>query len=152
MHARLTPRDSATTRVLARPGEERPFHRRRQPQQARAFAASLTAPGSALSLDELTADILHTDGAARADLSASLREGRFADELAIAAAAGDPARLGRAAGYLGYLQQLTIPSLCRGGVQLIAGAGHAPHQETPGTFTELLTSPYRYLGDQRYAL
>jgi hypothetical protein len=29
---------------------------------------------------------------------------------------------------------LTIPSLWRGEVQLIAGAGHAPHQETPGQF------------------
>ncbi len=39
---------------------------------------------------------------------------------------------------LGYLEQLSIPTLWRGGVQLIAGAGHAAHQEAPGRFTELL--------------
>jgi dienelactone hydrolase len=33
-----------------------------EPEQARAYAASFTAPGSALSLDEFTADIVHTDG------------------------------------------------------------------------------------------
>jgi len=39
---------------------------------------------------------------------------------------------------LGYLQQLSIPSLWRGRVQLIPGAGHAAHQEATATFTELL--------------
>jgi pimeloyl-ACP methyl ester carboxylesterase len=38
----------------------------------------------------------------------------------------------------GYLQQLSIPSLWRSRVQLIAGAGHAAHYEAPATFTDLL--------------
>jgi pimeloyl-ACP methyl ester carboxylesterase len=120
------------------------------PEQARAFAASWTAPGSALSLDEFTADILRTDGAARAGLSASLREGRFADEVAIAATLQRPLAILHGQGEqlvnLGYLQQLAIPGLWRGGVQLIAGAGHAPHQETPGTFTALLNQFITDLG------
>ena len=120
------------------------------PEEARAFAASWTAPGSALSLDELTADILRTDGAARAGLSASLREGRFADEVAIAATLQRPLAIlhGQEEQLvnLGYLQQLAIPGLWRGGVQLIAGAGHAPHQETPGKLTALLTQFITDLG------
>ena len=39
---------------------------------------------------------------------------------------------------LDYLRQLAIPSLWRGRVQLIPGAGHAPHQEAPGEFADLL--------------
>jgi pimeloyl-ACP methyl ester carboxylesterase len=39
---------------------------------------------------------------------------------------------------LGYLQQLSIPSLWRSRVQLIPGAGHAAHHEAPATFTGLL--------------
>ena len=37
-----------------------------------------------------------------------------------------------------YLRQLKIPSLWRGEIQLIPGAGHAPHQETPEQFAALL--------------
>jgi pimeloyl-ACP methyl ester carboxylesterase len=120
------------------------------PEQARAFAASFTAPGSALSLDEFTADILRTDGAARAGLFASLRGGRFADEVAIVAALQRPLVILHGQDEqlvnLGYLQELTISGLWRGGVQLVAGAGHAPHQETPGKFTELLTQFITDLG------
>jgi len=39
---------------------------------------------------------------------------------------------------LSYLQQLTIPALWRGRVQLIPAAGHAPHWETPSEFASLL--------------
>jgi pimeloyl-ACP methyl ester carboxylesterase len=120
------------------------------PEEARAYAASFTDPGSALSLDEFTADILRTDGAARAGLLASVGEGRFADQVAIAATMPRPLAILHGQGEqlvnLGYLQQLTIPSLWRGGVQLIAGAGHAPHQETPSKFTELLDQFINHLG------
>jgi pimeloyl-ACP methyl ester carboxylesterase len=88
--------------------------------------------------------------ARRAGLSASLREGRFADEVAIAAALPRPLAIlhGQEEQLvsLDYLQRLAIPGLWRGGVQLIAGAGHAPHQETPGKFTELLTQFLADLG------
>jgi pimeloyl-ACP methyl ester carboxylesterase len=109
---------------------------------ARSFAACFTTPGSTLSLDEFTADILATDGAARASMFASVGAGRFADELAIMAELRQPLAILHGEGEqlvnLDYIRGLTIPSLWRGEVQLIAGAGHAPHQETPVQFADLL--------------
>jgi pimeloyl-ACP methyl ester carboxylesterase len=111
-------------------------------EQARAFAASFTAPGSALSLDDFIADILRTDGAARAGLIASIGAGRFADEIAIVTALAQPLAILQGEGEqlvsLDYLRQLSIPGLWRGAVQVIPGAGHAPQQETPAAFAELL--------------
>ncbi len=37
-----------------------------------------------------------------------------------------------------YFNTLTMPSLWRGGVQVIPGAGHAPHWEQPEAFNALL--------------
>jgi len=109
---------------------------------ARSFAACFTAPGSTLPLDEFTADILATDGAARASMFASVRDGRFADQLAIIASLRQPLAIlhgeGEQLANLDYIRGLNIPSLWRGEVQLIAGAGHAPHQETPAQFADLL--------------
>ena len=102
------------------------------PELAHAYAASFTTEGSALPLDEFTADILRTDGAARAALFASVGEGKFTDELAIVEDLGRPLAILHGEGEqlvnLDYLQQLSIPSLWRSRVQLIAGAGHAAHQ------------------------
>jgi pimeloyl-ACP methyl ester carboxylesterase len=73
---------------------------------------------------------------------ASVREGRFADELAIIADLRQPLAIlhGEAEQMvnLNYIRGLAIPSLWRGEIQLIAGAGHAPHQERPLQFTDLL--------------
>lgn len=112
------------------------------PQDARAYAASFTAPGSTLSLDGFIADILATDGAARASLLASIGEGRFADELAIVAGLPQPLAILHGAGEqlvsFDYLDQITTNNLWRGEVLVIDGAGHAPHQETPERFASLL--------------
>jgi pimeloyl-ACP methyl ester carboxylesterase len=112
------------------------------PADARAYAFSFTAPGSTLPLDDFVADILATDGAARASLFASVGEGRFADEVAIAAKLRQPLAVLHGAGEqlvsLDYIRQLTIPTLWRGEVQVIQGAGHAPHREMPVQFAGLL--------------
>jgi pimeloyl-ACP methyl ester carboxylesterase len=106
------------------------------------YAASFTAPGSTLALDEFAADILATDGTARASLLASIGAGRFADEIAIVSSLRQPLAImhGEAEQLvsLDYLRQLTVPGLWRGEVQLITGAGHAPHRETPEQFASLL--------------
>ncbi len=111
--------------------------------EATSFAASFTAPGSALPASEFVPDILATDGAARAGLLASIGEGRFADEVAIAAGLRQPLAILHGSGEqlvsLDYLRKLTIPALWRGEVQVIPGVGHAPHQESPERFAALLT-------------
>ena len=103
----------------------------------------ITVPGSALAASEFVPDILATDGAAREGLAASISEGRFADQVAIAAGLRQPLAILHGSGEqlvnLDYLRTLTIPALWRGEVQLIPGAGHAAHQEAPERFTALLT-------------
>ena len=117
---------------------------------AEAYAAAFTAPGSALPASEFVPDILATDGAARAGLLASIGAGRFADQVAIAAGLRQPLAILHGADEqlvsLDYLRKLTIPALWRGAVQLIPGAGHAPHQETPQRFASLLTDFAAELG------
>jgi pimeloyl-ACP methyl ester carboxylesterase len=110
--------------------------------EAEAYAASFTAPDSALASSEFVPDILATDGAARAGLAASIGEGRYADQAAIAAGLRQPLAILQGAGEqlvsLDYLRRLTVPALWRGDVQLIPGAGHALHREMPQQFTAVL--------------
>ena len=118
--------------------------------EAAAYAASFTAPGSARPASTFVPDIRATAGAARAGLLASIGEGRFADEVAIAARLPQPLAILHGEREqlvsLDYLRTLTIPALWRGEVQLVPGAGHAPHQEVPRQFAELLTDFSASLG------
>lgn len=88
------------------------------------------------------ADILATDGAARGGLGASIAAGRFADEVAIVSKLAVPLAVLHGAGEqlvsLDYLRGLSIPTLWRGEVQLVDGAGHAPHLEQTAAFAALL--------------
>jgi len=120
------------------------------PEDARAYAASFTAPGSTISLESSVADILRTDGAARACLMASLGAGQAADEAAIAGSLAQPLAIlhgdQEQLVSLPFIQQLTIPSLWRGSVQVIPGTGHAPHLEDQAAFEALLTEFIADLG------
>lgn len=119
-------------------------------QDARTFAGSFTTAGSALPLDDFVTDILRTDGDARTGLLASVGAGRFTDQTAIVAALVRPLAILHGEGEqlvsLDYINKLMIPSLWRGAVQLIPGAGHAPHQEAPEAFTALLEAFIADLG------
>src|SRR5262249_52033615 len=109
---------------------------------AEQFATSFLAPGSTVPIAAFVADILATDGAARSGLLAGIGEGRFADEVAIVGAMERPIAVLQGAGEqlvsLDYLRTVPIPSLWHGEVQVLPGAGHAPHVETPKEFAELL--------------
>lgn len=111
-------------------------------EAARTYAASFLAPASTLSVAEFVADILATDGAARAGLMASLGEGRFIDEVAVVAGLTRPLAVlhgdGEQLVSLDYLRSLDMPTLWRGDVRVLAGSGHAPHEETPEEFAAVL--------------
>ncbi len=110
--------------------------------EARGFAAASLAPGSGVPLDDLVAEILATDGAARAGLYAGIGAGKFADEVALVQGLTVPVAVlhGEAEQLvsLDYLRKLDIPALWRGAVQVIPGAGHSPQLETPAEFAGLL--------------
>jgi pimeloyl-ACP methyl ester carboxylesterase len=113
------------------------------PQDAEAYAATFVAPGSTLSLEPFTTDILAADPAARAGVGAAIAEGAIADEAAIVSELGKPLAVLHGRGEqlvsLDYLRGLDIPTLWRGEVRVIDGAGHAPHEEAPEAFAALLT-------------
>jgi pimeloyl-ACP methyl ester carboxylesterase len=92
----------------------------------------------------MVADILATDGAARAGVGASLAEGRFTDEVQIVASLDRPLAVLHGAREqlvnLDYLRTLTLPTLWRGEVQLVEHAGHAVQEETPRQLADLLTA------------
>lgn len=119
--------------------------------EARLAAESFIAPGSTLQTDDFVSDILATEGAARTGLAASAGAGRFADEIAIIGELRQPLAIFHGADEqlvsLDYLRKQSFPALWRGEVQVIAGAGHAPHQEAPRRFAELLTE---FIGDLGY--
>ncbi len=112
--------------------------------QAEAYVASFFAPG----FDDIPAffleDALRTDGRARAGVSASTRRGAYRDEtvvvreleapLAVVHGAEDQLVNGA------YFATLTMPTLWRGAVQTIPGAGHAPQWETPEAFDALVAA------------
>ncbi len=116
--------------------------------QARAFAVSFLAPGSTLATDEFVEDILRTDSAAREHLSASIQAGNLADEVQIVAQLERPLAIFHGEHEqlinLEYLRGLTAPTLWRGAVQVIPGAGHAPQVEAPREFADLLS---RFIAD-----
>ena len=117
---------------------------------ARAYAASFLAPGSTFPLTEFVADILATDGAARAGLFASIGAGRFTDEVKIVAELSRPLAVLHGEGEqlvsLDYLRTITMPTLWRGEVRILPDAGHAPHEETPQEFAAVLAQFITELG------
>jgi pimeloyl-ACP methyl ester carboxylesterase len=119
-------------------------------ETARSYAESFLAPGSTLPVDDFVADILATDGAARAGLLASIQAGRFADEVDIVAHLTRPIAVLQGEDEqlvnLNYLHGLTMPTLWRDSVQVLPGAGHAPQAEAPQEFAKLLTEFLTDLG------
>jgi len=111
-------------------------------EQAAAFASAFFAPGASIDLAPFVHDIQHTDGNARAGLAASIQPGGYQDEVEIVANLSIPLAILHGAKEqlvnADYIRGLTMPTLWRGEVQLVEGAGHAPHWEQPEAFNELL--------------
>jgi pimeloyl-ACP methyl ester carboxylesterase len=107
-----------------------------------AYVASFFAPGYGERPTAFVEDIRGSDGRARAAVAASIRPDGYKDEVAVVAGLQIPLAVVHGAEEQlvngNYFDTLTMPSLWRGGVQVIPGAGHAPHWEQPATFNALL--------------
>ena len=111
-------------------------------EQAAAYAGSFFAPGASVDLAPFVQDILRTDGNARAGVGASIQPDGYQDEVAVAANLAIPLAIFHGAEEqlvnAEYISNLTMPTLWRNGIQMIADAGHAPHWEQPDQFNALL--------------
>lgn len=98
---------------------------------------------AALGLDEVVL-IRRSDGRARAAIAGSIRPGGYKDEVQVTANLRVPlAVLHGAQEQLvngAYFDAVPMPTLWRGAVHVIPGAGHAPHWETPDAFNALLAN------------
>jgi pimeloyl-ACP methyl ester carboxylesterase len=120
------------------------FAERRTRDQASAYVTSFFKPGFAEVAAFFLEDALRADGRARRGIGASLAAGGYTDEaivvrdlkapLAVLHGADDQLINGA------YFASLAMPTLWRGAVQTIAGAGHAPQWETPQAFDALLAA------------
>jgi pimeloyl-ACP methyl ester carboxylesterase len=103
---------------------------------------SAFAPGYAPIPSFIAADFRNTDGNARGYLGASVQAGRFADEVEIVRNLKIPLAIVQGGEEqivdLGYLQRLAAPTLWRGQVQVIEGAGHAAQWEEAEAFDKIV--------------
>jgi pimeloyl-ACP methyl ester carboxylesterase len=103
---------------------------------------SAFAPGYAPIPSFIAADFRNTDGNARGYLGASVQAGRFADEVEIVRNLKIPLAIVQGGEEqivdLGYLQRLPAPTLWRGQVQVIEGAGHAAQWEEAEAFDKIV--------------
>jgi pimeloyl-ACP methyl ester carboxylesterase len=89
-------------------------------------------------------DMERADGQARVAVAESIRPDGYTDEVEIVRRMHLPLAVVQGAQEqlvsLDYLRKLEMPTLWRGEVQVIAGAGHAPQYEQSEAFNTLLTA------------
>jgi pimeloyl-ACP methyl ester carboxylesterase len=109
-----------------------------------AYAAAFFRPGFGRIPESFLADVRATDKRVRSALGASIAPDGYADEAAIVARLDKPLAILQGAEEQlvnpAYFERLTMPTLWRGKVQIVAGAGHAPQWERPLDFNALLES------------
>ncbi len=113
-------------------------------EEAEAYASAFFAPGFENIPKFFKEDVLRTDGRARGALGASLAQGIIRNEVELVANLSAPLAVlhGEQEQLVNgdYIRSLNMPTLWRGAVQMISGAGHAPQWEQPEQFNALLAA------------
>lgn len=112
-------------------------------EQMEGFAAACLAPDCPHDLAPYVADIARTDGRARATMAASIAPNGYQDEVEIVKHLQRPLAILHGAHEqlvnAEYIRGLEMPTLWRGAVQIIPGAGHTPQTEAPEAFSAVLS-------------
>jgi pimeloyl-ACP methyl ester carboxylesterase len=112
--------------------------------EAEAYVAAFFRPGFGDVPPFFLEDALRADGRARSGVNASLASGRYRDEAVVVRDLESPLAVLHGADEQlvngAYFATLTMPTLWRGAVQTIEGAGHAPQWETPQAFDALVAA------------
>lgn len=111
-------------------------------EEVSSFVSAFFAPDKAGAHEPFIGDVVRTDPNARAGMGASIAPGGYADETPIvrdmkvplAVLHGAEEQLVNA----GFIIGLEMPSLWRGEVQMVAGAGHAAQWDAPEAFNALI--------------
>lgn len=138
----LTSRDSTGEAFLSNPAIKFAFQESIDNAEASAYVAAFFRHGFADVPPFFLEDILRTDGRARSGLAANGANGGFRDEVAVVRDLNVPLAVLHGADEQivdgRYFASLVMPTLWRGAVQAIPGAGHTPQWETPTAFDALL--------------
>jgi pimeloyl-ACP methyl ester carboxylesterase len=122
--------------------------------EMRGYVEAFFAPATQDIPDFFYDDMRRADGRARAAVAASIRPGGYADEVEIVLQMHIPLAVVQGAEEqlvsLAYLRGVAMPTLWRGAVQVIPGAGHAPQWEQPQAFNGLLGEFVRTCEGQRW--
>lgn len=106
-----------------------------------AFGQSCVKPGDELE-PVFFEDMIRTDGRARESLAVSVGTANYRDEIGIVGSLKQPLAIlhGEHEQLVNepYISALKMPTLWRGKVQVVAGAGHTTHREKPAEFNALL--------------
>ncbi len=145
------PPDMATA-FLPDPAMGAAFNPMLSDAEMQGFVEAFFAPGYGPIDDTFMHDIRRADGQARAAIAAGIRPGGYKDEVAVVGGLRVPLAVlqGEYEQLInrGYFDTVSMPTLWRGAVQVVPGAGHAPHWETPERFNDLLSAFLTECGQQ----
>jgi pimeloyl-ACP methyl ester carboxylesterase len=138
----FTSRASMGEAFLPNPAMKFAFQEKFDDGEASAYVAAFFRPGFADVPAFFLDDILRTDGRARSGLAANAANGGYRDEVAVVRDLKVPLAVLHGADEQlvdgRYFASVLMPTLWRGAVQTIPGAGHTPQWETPEAFNALL--------------
>lgn len=126
---------------LPHPAMAAAFQENLSEEQIAAFAAAMFNPGASIP-EFFLDDMRRTDGRARVGLASSIAPNGYADEVVVVANLSRPLAILQGENEQlvnrAYFDTLNMPTLWRGAVQIVEGAGHATQWEQPEKFNALL--------------